>query len=289
MRTPLHGPGNAHEVRRHFEDEGLPLHLCRTDHPSDATAVARWRHRALPSDAYGTADDLLVIARRVPARLDFMALHPRARPTDVELCRATTLLCSRPPRRATSSPLLCVCFAGSLRCRSAHTGDATGRAPMRLHGMASLRDSLAGCVPLPMRRTWPGRSLCSLALSRRREPARRVRAPTAIHRVPPPLDGSSSRTGRGCCTSTGRDSHRFEPTRCARPFPTRHPMNDRPRCACCTPRRSDSPAPQPLPVNRSEERATRCACPLDVSTSSRPCSAKRSQPPAIAFPRPLGR
>lgn len=145
-----------------------------------------------------------------------------------------------------------------------------------------------GCVPLPMSRTWPGLPPKTRIDSEEPTDSQHL-WPTAIHRVPPPLDGSSSRTARGCCTSyrTGFASFRTGPD-IDPPFLTDRRAPSCSRCAVCTPRRSISRSaaaagqPHLLPCDRST-RATRCACPLDVSTSSRPCSAKRSRPPVLRF------
>ena len=154
--------------------------------------------------------------------------------------------------------------------------------------MASLRDSLSRGCPASDASflAWPA---AGLPKDSEETLAFRHLMPTAIRRVPPPHDGSSSRTDRGCCTSTGRDSHRFGPTLRdpvvsddAAGLPAVPDARFHPSKKLC------SRASQPLPVNRcgsarEPTRATRCACPLDVSTSSRRCSAMRSQPPVPRF------
>lgn len=293
---------NVREVRRHFGDGGrIHVSVVRPGPPT-ATVVAHWLHRALSPMRTGLTTAIARRRQTCTHRMGLMALQPEvcSRRCESSKCSTLHVLASSSTRRITPlqdrtiEPLART--RGSGPCASfpplspVCTVDSTGRAEIAVSWTASLRDSLSRVCPASdvSDLTWPA-AVNPLPLSEEKNRVFPTPQPTAIHRVPPPLDGSSSRTARGCCTSYRTGFASFRTSLPSSPsFLTSRRATSCSRCALYTPRRSISrsaaAAGQPIHMPCDmQPRATRCACPLDVFTSSRPCSAKRSEPPGPRF------
>ncbi len=168
------------------------------------------------------------------------------------------------------------------------TVDSTGRAENTVFWTASLRDSLSRVRPASdvSDLAWPAADNRTDS-----EEPTGFPAPLADRH---PQGSSPSRwfefQDRSRMLHLVPDGIRIVSNRTATdpPFLTNRRASSCSRCAVCTPRRSISrsaaAAGQPHRMScDTSTRATRCACPLDVSTSSRPCSAKRSRPPVLRF------